>query len=57
MDMLNYGKPLGLATLKACVEEHHKQQVPEIMDRLVEEGKAVRLRKDLYQKVESNGRP
>ena len=50
MDMLNYGKPLWVATLKACVEEHHKQKVPEIMDRLVEEGKAVRLRKDLYQK-------
>ena len=56
MDMLNYGKPLGIATLKACVEEHHKQKVPEIMDRLVEEGKAVRLRKDLYQAVESNGK-
>lgn len=51
LDMLSHGFPLGLATLKASVLEHHKQDVEPALTALVGAGYVIEVKKHRYAKV------
>lgn len=48
MDMLSSGHELGLATLKACVVEADKPKVEPLLQRLENEGRIIRVKRNRW---------
>ena len=53
MDALDSGLECSLYTLKSCVLREDAHKVEGIMHALVEEGRAVQVKKDRWKKMES----
>ena len=48
--MLDYGLPLGIDTLRWSVLDKDRNSVPDLMDRLVREGRVIEVKKNRYIK-------
>ena len=48
LDMLDYGLPLGIDTLRWSVLDEDRNKVPQILERLVSEGRIIEIKKNRF---------
>lgn len=53
LDMLDYGLPLGIDTLRWSVLDEDRNSVPSILERMVKEGRIIEVKKNRFMRRDS----